>query len=1281
MISYDSTNYLLFCDALINPTYLGMLMFIDYYEVLEVDEKADSETIKAAYRQKALIYHPDKNSDNNDEKFKALQQAYEVLQDAKRRAEFDKRRQQRLKAGQHDNARIYMLPASEAQQQPQTSHHQTEAIAKRQEFTDRLDIVALFIHTGYPKNKIVQLGKTQPQLAKLLLKNIEIQEYMENDLFYELLLTCYANDDDPTWFAAYQDFTFTTSERGSFIVACRNQLGYAKILLQKNMAFFEKFTEKELYLLVSPMPELFPIFYKKAYKKPEYVLPLLKEKKNLDYLRCINCSKEYQALFAVIDSKYSVRAINLSTLTHLKNMGSIFFREAITHRLLDGELYGIFPVLFHESDIKLLRKHEKRLLLDFCSNKDRCYVMDQNLNSLLIESIRTQWQAMLFDAWCKEMEDSTLSFSQIISDISSLLKFPGNAFSANQLEQLLAHLFTIRPGSHVSVFEEAIADCYQDVPSELLKDMQIIIDCVRKDRLLCDNLLKKLQQGSKLETLCRFVFDEHDKPETCHVIMTYKFDINDISLLQDPIKKAYVITNDNAYYVENKNGIPSIQKLYIDYSGRDVPTWALLCELHSVESESPYISIPAKTKTPEIKELSRKKLEYLERKTLSAASVDYALLISKLRTILDGIQRENLPLSLFMDVIKSAIFSRFKRASLENENRQLIIDIFTLLKQHLHKTKESLISFNDFLFLYNNENYFHDTKILIVDFLFNQQIIDDLVLEEGFFSAFFLKCLKEKSSKINTSKDIIEEVRLRALNVLGLEVKLSFYELVNKHFLTNTALKKYAKKYNAINRQWWQLFEQKKMKKQDIQAFCDSITQAKCVIDFIELNLNIHIEKNATLIWKIVEILLVNNKSYSSYVSRKLIHLRETLKNSPYCSPNFYFLEDAIAFIEKNAKKIDSQTIEKFVAYFGDDILPTLQCYRLNTKLEHAGFLTEKLSASTSAPFVASKEEAKISSYESIWTELKKQCEPGNTQSSSALYAAVERSLLTSPDDAHLKTLLAAFSQSSHEWLVNAAEPDFPNTLDFIEEQINKGNTAFWPFIKTRQSLFEKLLLKVSISQCIFEGNIFSPDVPAPLRLIFLERCKKLPFTSGQFTNGALRQIKQCFNAQNDPTYFHYFFNIEQSINLTEQEKAYLTELEEMLFLPILSQIERLQTKEKQSNNTDNKIFQLQSGFKSLSAVITNRFNSQPVDIPGCHQELSDAVKKLAYDSYIGEHRNKTKSIFKSLGLAIGAILFLGTPLLFKRYRSHLTGETHTKRELKSSVDSLNKYSKSFKIQ
>lgn len=64
----------------------------DYYKILGVSKTASQDEIKRAYRKLALQYHPDrggKDSKEAEQKFKEVNEAYQVLSDANKRAQYD----------------------------------------------------------------------------------------------------------------------------------------------------------------------------------------------------------------------------------------------------------------------------------------------------------------------------------------------------------------------------------------------------------------------------------------------------------------------------------------------------------------------------------------------------------------------------------------------------------------------------------------------------------------------------------------------------------------------------------------------------------------------------------------------------------------------------------------------------------------------------------------------------------------------------------------------------------------------------------------------------------------------------------------------------------------------------------------------------------------------------------------------------------------------------------------------------------------------------------------
>ncbi|MBT9313379.1 DnaJ C-terminal domain-containing protein [Leptothoe kymatousa] len=76
-----------------------MQNFRDYYEILGIDPGADAQTIKHTYRRLARQFHPDLNPGDQEaeDRFKSLGEAYEILSDVERRAQYDDYRRYWLK--------------------------------------------------------------------------------------------------------------------------------------------------------------------------------------------------------------------------------------------------------------------------------------------------------------------------------------------------------------------------------------------------------------------------------------------------------------------------------------------------------------------------------------------------------------------------------------------------------------------------------------------------------------------------------------------------------------------------------------------------------------------------------------------------------------------------------------------------------------------------------------------------------------------------------------------------------------------------------------------------------------------------------------------------------------------------------------------------------------------------------------------------------------------------------------------------------------------------------
>ncbi len=128
----------------------------DFYEVLGVSKSATPEEMKKAYRKLALEWHPDRNkSPEAHEKFKEINEAYEVLSDAKKRQTYDQFGHQAFQPGMGGGAAAQGPFGGGFRQGPFSYYYSTSGGAGGQnpfegfDFSDPFDIFEQFFGGGF----------------------------------------------------------------------------------------------------------------------------------------------------------------------------------------------------------------------------------------------------------------------------------------------------------------------------------------------------------------------------------------------------------------------------------------------------------------------------------------------------------------------------------------------------------------------------------------------------------------------------------------------------------------------------------------------------------------------------------------------------------------------------------------------------------------------------------------------------------------------------------------------------------------------------------------------------------------------------------------------------------------------------------------------------------------------------------------------------------------------------------------------------------------------------
>ena len=140
----------------------------DYYKILEVEENASEDDIKKSYRTLSKKYHPDLNPDGA-EKFKEINEAYEVVGDKQRRVEYDAKKNNPYAGTSFES--LFSQMFSGRPQQP-----------RRKQAPDKYEDVYLWMENhGYkiPYNNKEKIENLEKEYNSLVQKSENIQAEIE----------------------------------------------------------------------------------------------------------------------------------------------------------------------------------------------------------------------------------------------------------------------------------------------------------------------------------------------------------------------------------------------------------------------------------------------------------------------------------------------------------------------------------------------------------------------------------------------------------------------------------------------------------------------------------------------------------------------------------------------------------------------------------------------------------------------------------------------------------------------------------------------------------------------------------------------------------------------------------------------------------------------------------------------------------------------------------------------------------------------------------------------
>lgn len=132
-------------------------MFVDYYNLFEIDELANLDTIKSAFRKQAIKWHPDRNPNiDTTKQMQLINEAYLILKDSEARSRYDKEYEQ-FKAFRSATETAANEEKEGSESEQQNKHDRKETKFEYEEYLTKDSILKRWMENA--KMQAVELAK------------------------------------------------------------------------------------------------------------------------------------------------------------------------------------------------------------------------------------------------------------------------------------------------------------------------------------------------------------------------------------------------------------------------------------------------------------------------------------------------------------------------------------------------------------------------------------------------------------------------------------------------------------------------------------------------------------------------------------------------------------------------------------------------------------------------------------------------------------------------------------------------------------------------------------------------------------------------------------------------------------------------------------------------------------------------------------------------------------------------------------------------------------------